>query len=140
MNNLKIMATTAKQKLKLLIAFISSGFLLCLLQSCVSTGNISNINQNPSSNSNSNQIAADDNVKLGLAYLQEGNTPRAKEKLLQAENQAPRWPVAKDALGYFFETTGDKKEAEKYYQQAILLLPNDGASLNNYGAFLCRDH
>ncbi len=115
-----------KQKLRFLIALSSLVFLLFSLPACVSSG--------------SNRMAADDNVKLGLAYPQAGNTPRAKEKLLMAADQAPRWPVAKDALGYFFESTGDKKEAEKYYQQAILLSPHDGASLNNYGAFLCRDH
>lgn len=123
-----------KQNLRFLIILSSLVFLLLSLQSCVLSGNMNNSNQN------AYQIAADDNIKLGLAYLQEGNTPRAKEKLLLAADQAPRWSVAKDALGYFFESTGDKKEAEKYYQQAIRLSPNDGASLNNYGAFLCRDH
>ncbi len=113
-----------KQKIKLkLICLIA---LSSLLQACVSSG--------------TNQIAADDNIKLGLAYLQQGNTPKAKEKLLIAADQAPQWPVAKDALGYFFESTGNNKEAEKYYLQAISLSPHDGASLNNYGVFLCRNH
>jgi type IV pilus assembly protein PilF len=86
------------------------------------------------------QIAADDNVKLGLAYLQEGNTPHAKEKLLMALEEAPHWSVAKDAMAYFLEVTGDKNEAEKYYKEAISLSPDDGAVLNNYGTFLCRSH
>jgi type IV pilus assembly protein PilF len=94
-----------------------------------------------SENSNTDkQTAADDNIKLGLAYLQAGDTPRAKEKLLIALAEAPHWAVAQDAMGYFFESTGDKKAAEKYYQEAIALSPHDGASLNNYGAFLCRHH
>jgi len=120
--------------MKNLIRLSSLVFIYFSLQACVSSDKINNSHQNL------NQIAADDNVKLGLAYLQEGNTPRAKEKLLMAVEQAPRWAVAKDALGYFFEVTGDKKTAEKYYQQAIILSPYDGASLNNYGTFLCRDH
>src|SRR5262249_8838198 len=78
------------------------------------------------------------NIKLGLAYLQAGLIPQAKEKLLLAVEEAPNWPVAQDALGYFFETTGDPATAEKYYQHALALSPEDGASLNNYGAFLCR--
>lgn len=121
-----MMINLIKQNLRFLIILINFGFLLFLLQGCVSPG--------------PNRIAADDNVKLGLAYLQEGNMPIAKEKLLMAADQAPGWAVAKDALGYFFESTGDKKEAEKYYLQAIALSPHDGASLNNYGVFLCRDH
>jgi type IV pilus assembly protein PilF len=86
------------------------------------------------------QAAAEDNIKLGVAYLQTGDTPHAKEKLLLALEEAPDWAPAQDALGYFFESTGDKKIAEKYYQQALALSPHSGASLNNYAAFLCRDH
>lgn len=109
----------------LVLPIVFSGF----LEACV----MSSANEN-------RQIAADDNVKLGLAYLQQGNTPHAKEKLLMALDEAPNWAVSKDAMAYFLEVTGDKNEAENYYKEAISLSPEDGAALNNYGTFLCRSH
>jgi type IV pilus assembly protein PilF len=82
--------------------------------------------------------AADYNVQLGLAYLREGDTPRAKQKLLLSLRQAPKWPVALDAMAYFLEITGDNPNAEKYYKEAIKYAPRSGMALNNYGTFLCR--
>jgi type IV pilus assembly protein PilF len=82
--------------------------------------------------------AADYNVQLGLGYLQEKEVSRAKEKLLLAVNQAPRWPVALDALAYFYEITGNIPEADKYYRKAVRFARQSGQAQNNYGAFLCR--
>jgi type IV pilus assembly protein PilF len=91
-------------------------------------------------NNESLQMAANDNVQLGLAYLQQNDVPRAKEKFLLACQQAPKWPVALDAMAYFLEQTDDNAGAATYYQRAIVYSPKDGGALNNYGAFLCRNH
>lgn len=85
-----------------------------------------------------NLTAATYNVQLGLGYLQEKDMPRAKQKLLLALKQAPKWPVAYDAMAYYLDSTGEIKQAESYYRQALRLDPNSGASLNNYGTFLCK--
>jgi type IV pilus assembly protein PilF len=85
-------------------------------------------------------MASDDNVQLGLAYLQQHDTVHAREKLLMALQEAPHWSVAEDAMGYLNEVTGDEKEAEKFYLDALKNAPDDGAALNNYGVFLCRKH
>ncbi len=82
--------------------------------------------------------AASYNIQLGLAYLKQGNRPRAKRKLLVALSQAPDSPAVNSAMAYFMEKTGDLKEAKSYYQKAMSLAPSSGAQLNNYGAFLCR--
>lgn len=103
----------------------------CTLMSC-STMNHSDSKPNLAN-------AAEYNVQLGLAYLEKHNTTMAKQKLLTAMSQAPKWPVALDAMAYFLEATGDSKEAEVYYLKALKLAPNDGAAMNNYGAFLCRN-
>lgn len=79
------------------------------------------------------------NVQLGLGYLQKGQTTRAKQKLLLALKQAPKSAEANDAMAYFLEATGEKEDADKYYQRAIKLSNNQGAPLNNYGTFLCRE-
>jgi type IV pilus assembly protein PilF len=84
------------------------------------------------------QTASDINVQLGLAYLNQCDTARAKEKLLLALQEAPNSITSLDAMGYFLEKTGDSHGAEKYYQHAIKIAPNNGAVLNNYGTFLCR--
>lgn len=82
--------------------------------------------------------AADTNVQLGLAYLQNGDVQRAHQKLLLAEEQAPGSLQAQGAMGYFLESTGSLPSAEAYYRRAVALNPKSGAAQNNYGAFLCR--
>ncbi|MFA6409820.1 MAG: type IV pilus biogenesis/stability protein PilW [Gammaproteobacteria bacterium] len=87
-----------------------------------------------------NNMAADSNVKLGLTYLKAGESDLAKKKLLLALEENPQSSLANDAMGYFLESVGDKKAAESYYQNAIVLSnPNEkGASFNNYGTYLFR--
>lgn len=82
--------------------------------------------------------AATYNTQLGLAYLKQGNRPRAKKKLLIALDQAPDSPNVNAAMAYLMEKTGDVEEARHYYQKAMSLAPGSGAQLNNYGTFLCR--
>ncbi len=87
-----------------------------------------------------NPTAAKYNVQLGMAYLQKGDTDRAKSKLMIAIEQDPRSSVIMDALAYFFEMTGEEKSAESYYKRAIKLKTQEGVAHNNYGAFLCRQN
>lgn len=78
------------------------------------------------------------NTRLGLAYLKQGDRPRAKRKLVTALDQAPDSPNVNSAMAYFMENTGMLDNARIYYQKALSVAPNNGAQLNNYGAFLCR--
>ncbi|KTD23093.1 type IV pilus assembly protein PilF [Legionella lansingensis] len=78
------------------------------------------------------------NTQLGMAYLKQGDMPRAKRKLLAALDLAPNSADANVAMAYYLEKTGDIKEARTYYQKALSLAPNSGTQLNNYGTFLCR--
>jgi type IV pilus assembly protein PilF len=82
--------------------------------------------------------AADANIQLGIAYLQQDEVPQAKSNLLQAVQEAPNLPASWYALGYFSEVTGQIKLANTYYKRALALNPHSGDSLNNYGTFLCR--
>lgn len=90
------------------------------------------------SKATAHQNTANINVELGLAYLQRGDVTQAKQKLLVALQQAPHWPPALDAMGYFLEHTGSPVEAEKYYLAAIKCNPTDGSAQNNYGVYLCQ--
>ena len=85
-----------------------------------------------------NANAAAINTQLGLAYLQHGDVARAKSKLLLAETEDPQSAVVCDALGYFFEKTGDLNNARKYYLKAITIATHKGSAYNNYGTFLYR--
>ena len=82
--------------------------------------------------------AATYNTQLGLAYLKQGDRPRAKHKLLLALTQAPDSPAVNAGMAYFMEKTGELEKAHVYYKKALDAAPNSGAQLNNYGAFLCR--
>lgn len=86
-----------------------------------------------------NLNAANDNVQLGLLYLQRHENVQAKEKLLLALQQAPEWSTALDAMAFYFESTGDESQAGNYYRRALKSAPNSGQVLNNYGVFLCRN-
>jgi type IV pilus assembly protein PilF len=78
------------------------------------------------------------NSQLGIAYLEQQNRIRAKNKLLLALKQDPTIPEPWYSMGYFMETTGHHQEANKYYQKALEVSHGRGDAENNYGTFLCR--
>lgn len=82
--------------------------------------------------------AASYNLQMGMGYLKQGDTPRAKRKFLTALELNPDSPDSMSGMAYFLEKTGDLKEARKYYLKGLALAPNSGPQLNNYGTFLCR--
>lgn len=84
------------------------------------------------------QRAAEYNLQLGLAYLQTGDIERAQTVLFKAEQQDPRSPVVKSALGYFLASIGKSEQAQTYYLKAIELSKHSGAMHNAYGSFLCH--
>lgn len=83
-------------------------------------------------------LAAGYQVQLGLAYLQQGDTPRAKQKLLKAYRLAPKSADVNAALAFYLERTKDIPNARVFYNKALSLAPTSGSVLNHYGAFLCR--
>lgn len=108
--------------MKSVIIFIN----VILLQACINTY------------SGTDEVAAQYNTYLGLAYLSQGNSPLAKIKLLQALRQNSNDPNVNYGLASYFEHTKDNTLAEKYYRKAIRLSVKRGAYLNNYACFLCR--
>lgn len=78
------------------------------------------------------------NAQLGIAYLEQRNVQRAKQKLLLALDQGPDIPETWYSMAYFLEATGNKEEANKYYQKSLAIAPERGDAQNNYGTFLCR--
>ena len=86
------------------------------------------------------RAASSANVKLGLAYLNEGLQQESKKKLLAALEKDPKNSAAYTAFGYFLEQSGENKDAERYYKKAISIATseNQGANYNNYGTYLYR--
>lgn len=78
------------------------------------------------------------NVNLGLAYLEQKNVQRAKQKFLLALKQDPNIPEPWYSMAYFHEATGNFEEAGKYYAKAVEIAPNRGDAQNNFGTYLCR--
>ena len=83
--------------------------------------------------------AASANVRLGTAYLQQGNLALAKEKLEKAEKQDPRSYEVQYAMALLSEQLQQPSEAEKHYQSALKLAPNNAGVSNAYAVFLCRN-
>lgn len=81
--------------------------------------------------------AADANVKLGVAYMNQGEMALAKEKLERAEKQNPRSAEVQFALGEMHNRLSQPREAEKYYRAAMNLAPDKLEIVNGYATFLC---
>jgi len=84
------------------------------------------------------QKAAKTRVSLGLTYLKNGNFRQAKFNLDKALKFAPRSADANFAMAYYYQSVSELKLAEKAYQFAIELEPNNPYIANSYGAFLCQ--
>ena len=100
------------------------------LAACVTTGDL----QRPKSDKD----AAIANVKLGVAYMQQGNLSLAKEKLERAEKQDPKNLEVHTSLAFLYEKLGKPEDAEKQYQAALKVAPDSADVSNNYAVFLCR--
>ena len=108
---------------------ISLGLALALA-ACVSTGSL----ERPTND----KQAAIANVKLGVAYMQQGNLALAKDKLERAEKQDPKNLEVHTSLAFLYEKLGKPEDAEKQYQAALKVAPASADVSNNYAVFLCR--
>lgn len=103
------------------------------LSGCVSTSS------DPVQADASVKQAAKYNVELGVAYMRQGDRDLAMQKLQRAIEQNPHLPAAHTAMALLYEQIGDIKDADKHYRQALRIDSDDPTTLNNYGAFLCRN-
>jgi len=110
-------------RVALLLAF-------ALLSGCISTGKI-----NPMETRQGRDEARQAYVQLGLGYLQEGNTERAKVPLKRAIELDSSDADANAALAMVFQAEMDPELAEQHYKKA-LSSRSDARILNNYGSFL----
>ena len=74
-------------------------------------------------------------VELGIAYLRQGDTLRAKENIHKALDVDPRSPEAHASLALVFQQEQEWTLAESHFEKAIALDPKNSAARNNFGAF-----
>ncbi|SED89380.1 MULTISPECIES: type IV pilus biogenesis/stability protein PilW [Pseudomonas] len=101
-----------------------------LLTGCVTTGKV-----NPMDTSKGRDEARQAYVQLGLGYLQEGSTERAKIPLKKALELNGSDADANAALALVFQAEMEPELAEQHFRKA-LNARSDARILNNYGSFL----
>lgn len=82
--------------------------------------------------------AAAYNVQLGLAYMNQGDLARAKEKLDRAYSQNPNSADVRSARAMLFERMGETSQADAEFRAALRLAPHDPNMVNNYAVYLCQ--
>lgn len=75
-------------------------------------------------------------VQLGLGYLQQGQTERAKIPLKKALELGADDAQANAALALVFQREGETELAETHFRKALSATPSDARIRNNYGSFL----
>jgi type IV pilus assembly protein PilF len=87
-----------------------------------------------------NKEAAVANMQLGVRYMKEGQLQLAKDKLERAEKQDPRNHEVHWAMAQLQEMIDQPAEAERYYQTAMRLSPDNSNIANTYAVFLCKSN
>ncbi|WXL27039.1 type IV pilus biogenesis/stability protein PilW [Ectopseudomonas mendocina] len=103
-----------------------------LLAGCVSTGG----NIDPLKTDKGREEARDAYMQLGLGYLRNGDTERAKVPLKQALDLDPSSADVHATLGFVFQTEMEPELADSHFRKAISLSGGEARMLNNYGGFL----
>lgn len=83
--------------------------------------------------------AAITGTSLGQAYIRQGDYEAALEKIEGAIRSDPRYAPAYSARGLLYERINRADRAGAAYARSVELAPEDGALLNNYGSWLCRN-
>jgi len=109
---------------------LGGALLALLLGGCVSS--------HSTQHATNQRDAATYNVQLGIAYMNQGDLARAKDKLDRAFSQDPDNPDVRSARAMLFERMGDTKKADAEFRTALRLSPSDPKVVNNYAVYLCQ--
>ena len=104
---------------------------LSLLAGCVSGGA-----GDPLASRQGREAAGQAYVQLGLGYLQQGLTERAKAPLGKALALDARDGEAHAALALVFQAEDEPVLAGEHFAKALAIRPDDTRIRNNYGSFL----
>ncbi|MDP1952393.1 MAG: tetratricopeptide repeat protein, partial [Betaproteobacteria bacterium] len=76
-------------------------------------------------------------TELGSAYFERGNLGVALEELRIAIGADPNYAQAYNVLGLVHMDLRENDVAQRHFERALALSPNDPDINNNYGWFLC---
>ena len=79
------------------------------------------------------------NVQLGLAYMNQGELERAKDKLDRALEQDAGSADVHSARATLFARLNQKDKADEEFRAALRLAPHDPRMVNNYAVYLCQN-
>ncbi len=105
--------------------------LFTVLTGCVTTGDV-----NPMRTGEGRDAARDAYIQLGIGYLQQGNTARAKAPLKKALALDSSNADAHAALALVFQLEMETELADEHFRKALSASGDDTRILNNYGGFL----
>lgn len=77
-------------------------------------------------------------LELAAAYFSRGQTTTALDEVKQALVARPNLTEAHNLRGLIYASMGQPALAEDSFRRALQFSPHDGASMNNYGWFLCQ--
>ncbi len=119
-----------------------AGLMVMILSGLVLTGCAATPDPGPTTRAGMDRVSpvrvAEINTRLGIGYLERGELQIAMEKLQTALSHDSAHVPAHVALAMIYEEVGNRSRAERHFRQAIRHAPDDGATLNSYGVFLCR--
>jgi type IV pilus assembly protein PilF len=107
---------------------------LCVLLALALGGCVSSKPERP----NKAHDAAAYNVQLGIAYMNQGDLARAKDKLDRALTQDADSADVHSARAMLFERMNDSSKADSEFRTALHLAPHDAKVINNYAVYLCQ--
>jgi type IV pilus assembly protein PilF len=113
------------------LARMLCGVLLVLLAACSSTSS--------QQRAQKQHDAAAYNVQLGIAYMNQGDLERAKDKLDRALQQDPDSADVHSARATLFARLGNADKADAEFRTALRLAPHDPRMVNNYAVYLCQN-
>jgi type IV pilus assembly protein PilF len=112
------------------LARCACGALLLLFAGCANTR---------PQHANRPHDAAAYNVQLGIAYMNQGDLARAKDKLDRAVGQDPNNAEVHSSRAMLFERMHDLDKADAEFRTALRLAPHDPQVINNYAVYLCQN-
>jgi type IV pilus assembly protein PilF len=112
---------------------------IAMLSTCLLAGCVSSDGSKALKREDPTDAAAKTNIQLGVAYLQQGNYPLAREKLERSLKQNPKDPDVHTGLGLLYDRVGETKLADKHFREALRLAPTNPDISNNYAIYLCKN-